>query len=145
MTGQECSQKHPSSVTSKRTDSNTKEKNILNAVVSLKQKTCGCTVAGECVLVITPVKVKSLRSEKVVETYTFMDPGSSAAFCTEALMRQLDVRGRKTKLRVKNENWIQGLHFLWKKESDWPERPDQSSHVLEDVNEVKKSLFYNRR
>lgn len=84
MICQECSQKHrgifhvqKDSVTFTRTeDSKTEKKNLLNALVSLMQETCGCTGAGEYVLAIVLVKVKSIKSEKVVEIYAFMDQGS---------------------------------------------------------------------
>lgn len=48
-------------------------------------------------------------------------------------------RDLKTESLIKGKNWIRGQHVWWKKESEWPERPDQSSHVLEDDNEAKRS------
>ncbi|KAL7831201.1 hypothetical protein SRHO_G00307040 [Serrasalmus rhombeus] len=72
---------------------------ISSASVDLSHETSACTGAGDnCILAIMPVKVKSKNSNKVVQTYAFIDPGSSATFCTEALTRQLNVQGKKTEL-----------------------------------------------
>ncbi|XP_037620552.1 uncharacterized protein LOC119485230 [Sebastes umbrosus] len=61
-------------------------------------QTCGHTGAGEdrCVLSILPVKVKSAKGNHIIETYAFLDPGSSATFCSEHLMQRLNVTGRRT-------------------------------------------------
>ncbi|KAK5883664.1 hypothetical protein CesoFtcFv8_019966 [Champsocephalus esox] len=48
-------------------------------------------------------------------------------------------RGLKVESFIQSKNWIQGPRFLWKNESEWPERPDLSSNVLEDDDEVKKA------
>ncbi len=47
-------------------------------------------------LSILPVKVKSAKGNHIIKTYAFLDPGSSATFCSEQLMRKLNVTGRKT-------------------------------------------------
>ncbi len=59
------------------------------------QQTCARTGAGkqECVLSIVPVQVKAKNGNKILTTYAFLDPGSSATFCTERLMRQLNMDG----------------------------------------------------
>lgn len=49
-----------------------------------------------CVLSIVPVKIKSKMSDKYIETYAFLDPGSTATFCTEDLQRKLNVKGKPT-------------------------------------------------
>lgn len=109
MICQQCSKRHPSilhidkkgdPVHTQKKEDNTEEKSVSSAVVSLEKESCGCTGAreGEPILAIVAVKVKSKRSEKTLETYAFMDPGSSATFCTETLMKQLNVRGKKTKI-----------------------------------------------
>lgn len=53
--------------------------------------------AGEhdCTLSILPVRVKSKRGQETLVTYVFLDPGSSASFCTEGLMNRLNLTGRK--------------------------------------------------
>lgn len=50
---------------------------------------------------IVPFLVKSKKGSKILETYAFMDPGSSATFCTNALARQLNLQGRRTELELK--------------------------------------------
>ncbi len=71
---------------------------VSNAFLSLGQETCGYTGAGEGerILSVISVKVKSKKSEKSVETYAFLDPGSTTTFCTEDLMHQLNIQGKKT-------------------------------------------------
>ena len=43
-----------------------------------------------------PVRVKSKKGDKVLITYAFLDPGSTASFCTEGLMNKLNITGRRT-------------------------------------------------
>lgn len=52
----------------------------------------------DCKLSIVPVQIKSSKGSKTILTYAFPDPGSTATFCTENLMRKLNVTGRKTKV-----------------------------------------------
>lgn len=52
----------------------------------------------ECVLAILLVKVKSSKGGNVINTYVFLDPGSSATFCSESLMQELNIGGRCTNL-----------------------------------------------
>lgn len=49
-------------------------------------------------MAILPVKVRRRGSEKAIAIYAFLDNGSSSTYCTEALMRQLDINGLKTKI-----------------------------------------------
>lgn len=66
-------------------------------------QTSGLTGAGEqnCKLAIVPVKVKSTKGQRTVETYAFLDQGSSASFCTTGLMDKLNLSGRKTKILLR--------------------------------------------
>lgn len=68
--------------------------------VPITQESCGLTRDGEaeCVLSIVPIKIKSKNSDKHVETYAFLDPGSTATFCTEALQKKLNVKGKPTRI-----------------------------------------------
>ena len=63
-------------------------------------KTCGQTGAGGdcCQLPILPVQVKSIKGDQKIQTFAFLDPGSSAKFCSEQLMRRLNIAGRQTHL-----------------------------------------------
>lgn len=59
-------------------------------------QTCGHTGVGRdrCALSILPVQVKSIKGNKVIKTYAFLDPGSSATFCSEQLMQKLNISGK---------------------------------------------------
>ena len=54
-----------------------------------------------CAQSVVPVKVKLDKGTKIVETYAFLDPGSSATFCTEKLMMQLNGTGKKVEILLK--------------------------------------------
>ena len=47
-------------------------------------------------LPIVPVKVKCAGSSRTVTTYAFLDAGSNTTFCTEELLKQLGVKGKRT-------------------------------------------------
>lgn len=59
-----------------------------NTLVSLNANEVMGADTKRCAIV--PVKVKLERGTKIVQTYAFLDEGSSAMFCTEALMHQLN-------------------------------------------------------
>lgn len=67
------------------------------------EQSSGLTGAGDhgCKLSIVPVKVKSKKGHKVVETYAFLDQGSSGSFCMSSLMSKLNVSGRGTKILLR--------------------------------------------
>ncbi|KAK7938715.1 hypothetical protein WMY93_002041 [Mugilogobius chulae] len=45
--------------------------------------------------------VKAKRGHKTLVTYAFLDPGSTASFCTERLMNQLNLNGRKLEILLR--------------------------------------------
>lgn len=51
-------------------------------------------------MVIIPVKVRVKGSDKSVVTYAFLDNGSNSSFCTDSLMKQLGVKGQRTKISL---------------------------------------------
>ena len=51
-------------------------------------------------LAVVPVKVKAKGKAKTVETYAFLDSGSNTSFCTEKLMRLLNLEGTKMTLSL---------------------------------------------
>lgn len=57
----------------------------------------GLTGAGDqdCKLPIVPVQVKSNKGSRIINTYAFLDKGSTAVFCTESLMHKLHLTGRE--------------------------------------------------
>lgn len=46
------------------------------------------------------LEIKSNKSDKIIETYAFLDPGSTASFCTTQLMSNLNIKGRKTNIML---------------------------------------------
>lgn len=66
-------------------------------------QTCGHTGAGndQCVLSILPVQLKAAKGSRIITTYAFLDPGSSATFCTEHIMHQLNVSGKRTNFMLR--------------------------------------------
>lgn len=64
---------------------------------------CCLTGAGQCngILPILPVKVKCLKGNKVIETYAFLEPGSTGTFCTRKLIDKLNMEGRKCKIHIR--------------------------------------------
>ena len=76
----------------------------------------GLTGAGDhdCKLPIVPVQVKSKKGSKIVTTYAFLDPGSTAVFCTEALREKLNVAGKKVHilLRTMGQDKVVSSHMV---------------------------------
>ena len=68
-----------------------------SVAVALATKHTGAG-ASDCKLAVVPVKVKSVKSNQFIQTYAFLDPGSNACFCTEKLMEDLHVEGRRTEI-----------------------------------------------
>ncbi|KAL3967647.1 phylloquinone omega-hydroxylase/docosahexaenoic acid omega-hydroxylase [Sarotherodon galilaeus] len=100
-----CSQKHPTILHKEQySPPDSDAKSIREPAASFSpaagSKTCGCTGAGEavCALSIVPVKVRCSRSNATVESYAFLDPGSTGTFCTDELMRDLHVTGKRSNI-----------------------------------------------
>ncbi|XP_065068249.1 uncharacterized protein LOC135693649, partial [Rhopilema esculentum] len=55
-------------------------------------------------LPIVPLMVKGTGSDKLFKTYALLDSGSTASFCSEALLDKLGVTGRKCELSVATIN-----------------------------------------
>ncbi|XP_028317687.1 uncharacterized protein LOC114472566 [Gouania willdenowi] len=74
-----------------------------NLPTATDSETCGCTGAGEtaCALSIVPVRVRCGKSNRTVETYAFLDSGSTGTFCSEELMKELRVTGKKTNILLR--------------------------------------------
>ncbi|KAJ8402854.1 hypothetical protein AAFF_G00361680 [Aldrovandia affinis] len=80
------------------TPTQTSGTSVSSALVSAGE----ATGAGRnCTLAIVPVRVKVTKGNKSVLTYAFLDPGSSATFCTENLMKRLHAKGRKTEILLR--------------------------------------------
>ncbi|XP_071959793.1 uncharacterized protein [Antedon mediterranea] len=88
-----CKRRHPTTLhqdpvvnTETTNKNNDKQPNQLQAA-------CAKINQGECALAVIPVRV-SVGCSHQVETYAFLDPGSTISFCSEALVKQLGVGGR---------------------------------------------------
>lgn len=92
-------------------------------------------------LAIVPVKVKSKRGQRIVETY-FLDQGSSASFCTLGLMDRLNLSGRKTKIilrtmgqeRIVDSCIVSDLEVAGLESGWYCEMPDVFTHCGMPVN-----------
>ena len=83
---------------------NSENVNVTTQPVIIQPKACGHIGAGTetgNVLSVLPVKVKANKGSKIVEVYAFIDPGSTDTFCTERLMSQLRLKGRKAQILLK--------------------------------------------
>ncbi|KAL3975057.1 hypothetical protein ACER0C_023683 [Sarotherodon galilaeus] len=152
MECKECSLKHPDILHSQKKESSveTERKDVTDgneapcAQVPVSQETCGLTGAGEeeCVLSIVPVKIKSKMSDKYIETYAFLDPGSTATFCTEDLQRKLNVKGKPTRIllstmsqekpgeqKLMNSFVISGLEVCGLEDSKFVDLPKVFTHT----------------
>ena len=75
-----------------------------------------CAAVG---LAIVPVKVRALDGDTLVETYAFLDSGSNTSFCSQDLMKRLNIKGERTMLSLttmekansKTESSIVGLEL----------------------------------
>ena len=119
LTCQVCSLKHPSILHIQKQEKVKEGKNSTSeaqTTSAVGYEMCGYTGAGnrECVLAIVPVRLKSKKGTRTVETYAFIDQGSSATFCTEKVMRMLNLRGRKTEilLRTMGQEKLVHSHIL---------------------------------
>lgn len=76
----------------------------------------GLTGAGDhdCKLPIVPVQVKSKKGSKILTTYAFLDQGSTAVFCTQALMHKLGLTGKKAHilLRTMGQEKVVSSHIV---------------------------------
>lgn len=98
----ECSLKHPTipHIHNKEKGNKPQETSVSSALVSLQAG--GCTGAGDqdCTLSIIPVQLKSVKGDKVLQTYAFLDPGGTATFCTTSCMKELSLQGPKTHIML---------------------------------------------
>lgn len=92
-----------------------------------------------------PVKIKVNKGNKIVQTYAFLDPGSSATFCTAELMNQFDMTGKKPDilLRTMNQektmvsNVVSGLEVSALYENNFIALPDVYTQTSMPVNKHK--------
>nr|XP_057925588.1 uncharacterized protein LOC131127575 isoform X1 [Doryrhamphus excisus]XP_057925589.1 uncharacterized protein LOC131127575 isoform X1 [Doryrhamphus excisus] len=135
-----CHQKHPGVLHIHRQDTGTSSPQRPSTVnpssVSAKlSQTCGHIGAGcedDSVFSIVAVKVKSQKNNQTVQTYAFLDPGSSGTFCTDTLARKLNLRGKKASIllrtmgqrKIVNAQILSGLEVSGMDGNDFIELPD---------------------
>ena len=106
LTCKVCSLKHPTTLHITNREANAyKEKTITSALVEIENgwNDIGAG-ASEFIMPVVPVKIKNKKGNKVIETYAFLDPGSTDTFCTEALLQQLQMTGRTTDILLRTMN-----------------------------------------
>ncbi len=66
------------------------------------------------VRVLTQTRHYTTKGTHLVKTYAFLDPGSSDTFCTEVLMSELKVNGRRTDilLRIMGDEKQVKIHIV---------------------------------
>ena len=145
LTCQVCSLKHPTVLHINKKEihnqkgENSKDMAVTN-VYTNQTNVWRDTGAGnsECKLAIVPVKVKMKKGDKVINTYAFMDPGSSATFCTESLLRQLQTTGSRTSVLLRTMNKEQviktsrvtGMEISGLESNEYLELPEVYSHTV---------------
>ena len=55
-------------------------------------------------LAIVPVKIKGNGQSKVICTYAMLDTGSTASFCTEDILKKLEISGARCKMSLATVN-----------------------------------------
>ena len=103
MTCQVCSYPHPTVLHMKwkpKETEKTPDKKVTSGSIATKLGCNAQTGAGAktVALAIIPVKIRLADSEQVIETYAFLDPGSTSTFCTDALQDQLHATGVPTEV-----------------------------------------------
>ncbi len=149
-----CSLKHPTMLhterkkpeENKKEDANVdKAASVNSSLVSLEKSTHNGAGDNQT-LAIVPVQVKLMNSSKCVQTYAFLDPGVTATFCTTALQRQLNVKGKKTKIllrtlgqeKIVTVERISGLEVSNLKENDFVALP--TAYTQDEIPVSKEQI-----
>ncbi|MCG8431482.1 MAG: hypothetical protein MJA29_09960, partial [Candidatus Omnitrophica bacterium] len=103
VTCSSCKQLHPTvlHVERKSTESVEKKASVGNS------ESCGLTRAGDTssklkvAVSIVPVRIKVTGSDRYIETYAFLDPGSTGSFISHKVMHDLHVEGKRVKVLLR--------------------------------------------
>ncbi|XP_038137600.1 uncharacterized protein LOC119781261 [Cyprinodon tularosa] len=100
-----CHQQHPSvlHIDKESTKAFSRCPQIPLRTTSTMTQTCShIKVCDEdnSILSIVAVQVRSPTTNSTVQTYAFLDPGSTATFCTESLARKLQLKGKRTSIQL---------------------------------------------
>lgn len=107
-----CKKAHPSALHIEPKDHMNKDSTVSEpkgpsgVIGGASAELCGHIGAGdqESVLPIVPVRVKAAKGSHVHQVYALLDPGSSATFCSEELMSQLGLKGKRTHILLRTLN-----------------------------------------
>ncbi|XP_043983761.1 uncharacterized protein LOC122837472 [Gambusia affinis] len=88
------------------------------------------------------VQVRSPKTNTTVQTYAFLDPGSTGTFCTESLAQRLQLKGKKTSIQLQtmghkdivSTNIISGLQVAALDKNDFIDLPDVMTQKLMPVS-----------
>lgn len=93
-----CGEKHPTILHIYRKETTVKEPEEKHELV-FAQTLCHTGARNErSVMPIIPVQVKSTKGNTLMLTYAFLDEGSSATFCADRLMQELNLSGKKVNI-----------------------------------------------
>lgn len=103
---QKCKGRHPTLLHINRTDQQPQQQPPAQFTSSTNTQVSAANHAAtgasrNCAMAIVPVQIKGASGSKIIHTYAFLDPGSTASFCTEQLMERLNTRGRSTQITLK--------------------------------------------
>lgn len=102
---QECSGPHPTLLhmnIKPKEEQGPEQQTISSALVRTVEAYTHTGAGGEdCTLSIVPVCVKAVKGTKVITTYAFLDPGSTATFATESLIKELNMNGHNTSILLR--------------------------------------------
>lgn len=75
---------------------------MISGFVDTGNKICSGNGARDTdsILAIILVQVKAKKGNKVITSYAFLDLGSTATFCTEELMNELNLFGKKINIHL---------------------------------------------
>lgn len=98
-----CGLQHPNILHIPQKKNNPSQAEKTHASLDSTMVSSGLTGAGNdnVKLPIVPVQVKSNKGDKIVTTYAFLDQGSTAVFCTEALSHKLGLTGKKSRILLR--------------------------------------------
>ncbi|XP_017297078.2 uncharacterized protein LOC108251331 [Kryptolebias marmoratus] len=94
------------------------------------------------------IQVRSPKTNTTVQTYAFLDPGSTGTFCTESLARKLQLKGKRTSIQLQtmghkdivSTNIISGLQVAALDKNDFIELPDIITQKLMPVSKENVPL-----
>ena len=138
-----CKQKHPDILHFTQKEQETKTEQAQKTVIS--PHTCGHIRAGDetSIFSIVPVQVKSHKGDTVLQTYAFLDHGSTSTFCTENLMKRLKITGQRTNILLRTMNQVKpeasyhitGLEIARMDSNDFMQLPDVFTHTTMPVSQ----------